>query len=72
MLHVVSKIVPSGLCDCTHLIFIYFQLANAGSDKDVQAVFLEDDVLDVLDTIGYRGVPQRQSFRSAQDIVRQE
>ncbi|CAB4002794.1 Hypothetical predicted protein [Paramuricea clavata] len=47
------------------------KLASAKlTDGEVQALLIEDDGLDVLMRIGYRGVPQRETVSSSKDIIR--
>ncbi len=52
-----------------YLVFSY-KLSNAKTDKEVQEILQEDDTLDVLEGIGYRGVPQRETLSSVANIIR--
>jgi hypothetical protein len=40
------------------------------TEDELHSILIEDKVLDVLDSIGYRGVPQRESISSSMEIVR--
>ena len=41
----------------------------AKSDDELHAVLVLDNVLTVLEEIGYTGVPHRETLKSAMDIV---
>ena len=45
------------------------QLEKAHSDKDIQDLLLSDEGLDLLEIIGYQGVPSRETVASAGNIV---
>ena len=40
------------------------------TDSDLQSKLMEDDVFAVLDQVGYRGIPNRETLRSKDKIVR--
>ncbi|KAJ7354872.1 hypothetical protein OS493_029427 [Desmophyllum pertusum] len=46
------------------------RISSAKSDKEIQELLVEDDILEVLEKIGYQGVPQRESVLTAQGILR--
>jgi hypothetical protein len=52
------------------IIFIVIKLANAKTDEEVQSILTQDDTLDVLDSIGYRGIPQRETTTSVINVIR--
>ena len=50
--------------------FIWCKLSNAKTDDEVQEILKEDDTLDVLEGIGYWGVPQRETLSPVANIIR--
>lgn len=51
---------------CFNLVF---QLSNATTDKQVKAALTCDHVLDVLESIGYSGIPQKETVAGIQPII---
>ena len=41
----------------------------AQSDDELHAVLVLDDVLTILEEIGYTGVPHHETLKSASDII---
>ena len=46
------------------------QIENVTSDSEFQSVLMEDDVLIVLGSIGYRGIPSRDTLSSKDKLIR--
>lgn len=51
---------------CFNLVF---QLSSATTDEQVKATLTCDDVLDVLESIGYSGIPQKETVAGIQPII---
>ena len=52
--------------NCFNLIS---QLSNATTDEQLRAALACDNVLDVLESIGYSGIPQKETFMGIQPII---
>ncbi len=46
------------------------QLKKCGSDDEVRSLLCDDNTMEVLETIGYRGVPSKENLRSRGEIIR--
>ena len=46
------------------------KISTANSDKELQDILLEDDVLSLLDRIGYRRIPTKESVENKENLVR--
>ena len=48
----------------------YQQIDKVTTEDELHGVLLEEDVIDALDEVGYRGVPQREKLESKDKILR--
>lgn len=58
--------------NCLCLFFFNVWLSKIDSvkdDKELHEVLLQDDVLEVLEQIGYKGVPQKETQLSSKSII---
>jgi len=44
-------------------------LSSAATDEQVRAILTSDDVLDVLESIGYTGIPQKETLTGIAPII---
>ena len=54
------------LVNCFNVVF---QLSSATTDEGVRAVLTSDDGLDVLESIGYTGIPQKETLAGVKPII---
>ena len=48
---------------------IVLLLSSATTDEQVRATLTSDVVLDVLESIGYTGIPQKETLTGVQPII---
>lgn len=48
---------------------LYLQLTICVTDNNVQDTMLQDDTLDILQKIGYSGVPQHETTLTCKKVV---
>ena len=53
-----------------YIIVFLFQLKSCREDGELRTLLCQDDTMDVLQSIGYRGVPSKETLRSRDDIIR--
>ena len=51
-------------------IFLGLKILNATSDKELQEILIQEDVMAALDAIGYRRVPTRESLKNKENLIR--
>ena len=62
---------PLIFVDMWWLILVIFalQLSSATTDEQVRTTLTSDVVLDVLESIGYTGIPQKETLTGVQPII---
>lgn len=48
---------------------LVFQLSSAATDQEVRDALTSDEVLDVLESIGYTGIPQKETLAGVKSII---
>ena len=75
----IFDVIAKGLCKAnlsidmienTLLNEVASKINNASTDIELQSLLMEDDVLDVLGEVGYRGVPSQETIASKDNLVR--
>lgn len=51
-------------------VFILIQLKDCADDDAFRAALMTDKVFEILDKIGYRGVPMQETLSSRDTIIR--
>lgn len=54
---------------CFILFHLIIQLRNCQSDEQLQHLLMQDDVFAALDSIGYRGNPQKETLLTCDNIL---
>ena len=52
-----------------YYVKLYLQLTACVTDNNVQDTILQDDILDILQEIGYSGVPQCETTLTCKKVV---
>ena len=69
MLKIVYKYYTQYILKLYISLYINLQLCNATSDEEVKELLMNEEMLDILSEIGYRGIPQRQTLSGVEVIV---
>lgn len=56
-------------CLCLFFNVWLSKIDSVKDDKELHEVLLQDDVLEVLEQIGYKGVPQKETLLSSKSNV---
>ena len=49
--------------------FLVLQLLNATSDTDVQRIVSSESSLELLQELGYTGIPQREALQTSKGLI---
>ena len=55
---------------CVKCSLLLLQIHNISTVEQLHSILVEDDVLDVLSQVGYRGVPSREKLECKEGLVR--
>ena len=55
---------------CNMITFGSLKISTANSDKELQEILFEEDVLSLLDRIGYRRKPSKESVKNKENLIR--